>query len=501
MTTPVTTGKKRRFLWTIPLFLFLFIAIFLFCADLWYIRTYGRQNFDALIFTLTSNLQGTSPALIWSFVLEAALPAVAATAGLIVLALFLLRSGKRRAWLVSTVACVLSLSLVTYAAVDSQMAGYLFLSHTNSKIYSGYYIDPKDTTITFPTEKRNLVYIVLESMETTYLSEDLGGGMEHNLIPELYQLAKDNINFSQNDGVGGFRQTTGATWTIGALVSQSSGVPLVPVTSPNEKSEDGTFLPGLTTLWDILHEQGYYQAIMFGSDASFGDMDLYFSTHGMDDVYDVYTAREDGIIPPNYWDGWWGMEDYHTFAYAKQKLTEISQKDQPFAFTMMTIDTHQPGGHTCPHCESTYAERYDNVISCSSRQVLAFVQWLQQQDFYEDTAVVIVGDHQSMDAAYFDRNVEKSYTRHIYNCFLNSAVQPTAEKNREFTTVDLFPTILAAMGCQIEGDRLGLGVNLFSKWDTIAEQIDFTVFNNCLYSNKDYYNEHFRKTNASLPQN
>ncbi len=35
------------------------------------------------------------------------------------------------------------------------------------------------------------------------------------------------------------------------------------------------------------------------------------------------------------------------------------------------------------------------------------------------------------------------------------------EKNREFTTLDMFPTTLAALGCTIEGDKLGFGVNLF----------------------------------------
>ena len=36
--------------------------------------------------------------------------------------------------------------------------------------------------------------------------------------------------------------------------------------------------------------------------------------------------------------------------------------------------------------------------------------------------------------------------------------------------MDLFPTTLAAMGVEIEGDRLGLGTNLFSDRDTILDE-------------------------------
>lgn len=47
------------------------------------------------------------------------------------------------------------------------------------------------TEITFPEKKRNLIYIFLESMESTYASKDEGGEFEFNCIPELTQLAKE----------------------------------------------------------------------------------------------------------------------------------------------------------------------------------------------------------------------------------------------------------------------------------------------------------------------
>ena len=49
--------------------------------------------------------------------------------------------------------------------------------------------------------------------------------------------------------------------------------------------------------------------------------------------------------------------------------------------------------------------------------------------------------------------------------------------NREYTTLDLYPTTLAALGVQIEGNRLGLGTNLYSGEKTLAEKYGLDYLN------------------------
>ena len=99
----------------------------------------------------------------------------------------------------------------------------------------------------------------------------------------------------------------------------------------------------------------------------------------MDAIYDIYTARKDDIIPDDYF-VWWGMEDLHLFEYAKQELTELAEDEEPFAFTMLTVDTHHIGGYQCAECEASISgETYDQSISCSSEQVSEFVDWIEDQ--------------------------------------------------------------------------------------------------------------------------
>ncbi len=504
MSVSARSGRRTgAMLCTIAVSLLLLLSFLCFFSACWYVRVYGRTGFDSILFTLGAGLSGADTGLILSFTGGAAVPAVVCSAAVCLLLFAFRRPVKLRGHLLRPLrrgAALLlclgsSVGLLTLASFHSGLVDYVLASVRESELYESEYRDPQQVQITFPEQKRNLIYIYLESMETSYMDTASGGALAYNVIPELTQLAQDNVNFSHSDGVGGFLDASGTSWTVGAMVAQTAGVPLkVPegiADQANGYGKDGTFLPGLRTLSDILHAQGYYQAIMFGSDADFGGRKTYFQTHGVDRVYDLYTARYDGTVSPGYWNNWWGFEDKILFEYAKKELTEIAAQEQPFAFTMLTVDTHHIGGYTCELCGSEYAQSYENAIACSSRQVAQFISWLQQQDFYENTTVIITGDHYSMDNGYFTENVASDYTRHVYNCFLNAAAVPVQEKNRQFCAVDMFPTTLAAMGCRIEGDRLGLGTNLFSALPTLSEHMGHSAFNDELAKRSAYYAEHF----------
>jgi phosphoglycerol transferase len=68
---------------------------------------------------------------------------------------------------------------------------------------------------------------------------------------------------------------------------------------------------------------------------------------------------------------------------------------------------------------------------------------------------------------------------------VNPAVLPAQEKNRVFTTMDMYPTILGSMGVTIENERLGLGTNLFSGEETLSEK----------YGNEYLFEELLKKSN------
>ena len=113
-----------------------------------------------------------------------------------------------------------------------------------------------------------------------------------------------------------------------------------------------------------------------------------------------------------------------------------------------------------------------------------FIKWIKKQSFYKDTTIVIAGDHLTMQGNVFDLD---NYNRTIYNTFINSKVKTKNNKNRLFSSFDMYPTTLSSLGVKIDGDKLGLGVNLFSDQKTILEEYGLTYVNNEIKKKSFFY--------------
>lgn len=377
----------------------------------------------------------------------------------------------------------LALLLVSVLMFSSQLKVFSYVGNTvtESDFIEQNYADPDVVTLTFPEEKRNLIYIYLESIENTFADAGICDKVTDDYIPELTRLAEENTSF------GGAYSYSGTTWTAAALVTQTSGVP-IKVSLTEEKYGSDDYMPGITNLGDILEAQGYEQVLLFGSNAEFANRDAYFSQHGNYEILDTKSLKAAGRLPEDY-EQWWGFEDEKLFAYAKEELTRLGQGDQPFNFTMLTADSHFPDGYVCRLCGDTYQEQYANVLRCSSQQIHEFITWIQQQPFYENTTVVISGDHLTMDPNFL-ADLDENYVRTVYSCIINAPVTTQTEE-REFGTFDMFPTTLAALGVQIEGDRLGLGTNLFSGEQTLTEKYGYELLDGELQKNSEFYNTKF----------
>lgn len=390
-----------------------------------------------------------------------------------------------------------SFQITRYFAEHSQLAALeanaaSIDNEDDGSFYSKNYVDPDDVKITSSSKKKkNLIYIYVESLETSYINKTNGGAQDNtNYMPKLTKLAKENINFSSTSKVGGFHTINGATWTIAAIMAQSAGVPFALPVGTNNMDEQSSFCSGLTTLGDVLEDQGYTQEFLCGSDSTFAGRQKYFKQHGNYQIFDLYTARAKGYIPADYYDGWWGYEDEYLFEIAKDEATRLSSGDEPFNLTMLTVDLHHVGGKQCSKCGSKYSTNLENVVSCTDTQISEFIDWCQTQDWYENTTIVISGDHPRMDTQLVD-GLER-YDRTIYNCFINSSVKTKrGTKNRELTTVDMFPTTLVAMGYKIEGNRLGLGTNAFSNKETLAEKHGYDWLNDQADVSSTWYIKEF----------
>lgn len=472
----ITKDKKGlKIIGIVCSFIIVTLAVLICFSIKWMFDTWINLSMDELIYHLTAPLEGTNKEMIWQYVRACVVPTVLIMTGITVLVLFE-RKREKPCWRVIAVVVVISILAQTCSVYGAwkklDISGYMANQGEVSTFIDDNYVDPRNVELTFPEQKRNLIYIFLESMEDTYGDTENGGGFEENVIPELTSLARKNEDFSGKDTTlnGGYCMP-GATWTMGAMFGQTSGLPLNISIDGNAMDTQEKFFPEIITIGDILESAGYTQTLMMGSDATFGGRRNYFSQHGNYNIKDYNYAIEQGWIPEDY-KVWWGYEDQKLFTYAKKELQELASGDQPFNLTLLTVDTHFEDGYPCKICSDTYGDnQYANVMACSSRQVSEFVKWIQQQDFYSNTTIVVTGDHLTMDSDFCD-GVDDNYKRKVYTAYINADATSVSAK-REYTTYDNFPTTLAALGVQIEGDRLGLGTNLFSSIQTLVERYGY----------------------------
>ena len=462
----------------------------------WLYDTFGHLSMDEIIFQLKVPMQGTNTDIIFVFIKQCLWKVIVPTIVISVALIYPMvkdikiikeihTSERRRTTLTSLSIAVLILIVSVNKIIETtDIKQYIESQTHDSSFIANEYVRPEKTQVEFPEQKRNLIYIFLESMETTYYSTKDGGLSKDDLIPEISKLAKENTNFSDTDKLGGAYALTGATWTVGAMAAQTAGVPLKLSIDDNAMGEYSKFLSGAYSIGQILQNNGYHNYLLLGSDASFGGRKNLFEQHGNYEIWDFESAKEENKASEQIW---WGFTDDQLFEYAKEKISNLASQEEPFNFTMLTADTHFPNGFLCKDCPQKWDEQYKNVISCSSKRVGDLVKWIKQQDFYDNTTIVISGDHLTMQADFLEPEEGQKYDKKVVNLIINPAIQPENTK-RIYSTFDLYPTTLGALGANISGNRLGLGTNLFSDEKTLLEKYGVQYVNEELKKVSRYYN-------------
>ena len=448
----------------------LFITLACFSTR-WALLTFANLSFDEVIFQLTTPVGSAGSTVLLSFVFNSLFWAILISF-IILLGVIVvnkkLEIKRKYNLIILIIMFVVSILILFFCLYKIGFVDYFKNINSESSFIEDNYVNPKDVNIEFPVDKKNLIYIYVESLESNFYNE--------GYLEPLKDITDNNINFSDTDKVGGAISAPGTTWTTGAMVAHTSGLPLKVDFKTNTISKE------VITLGDILNREGYNQMLMIGSDKDFGLRGDYFKNNGNYNVYDYNTAIEKNKISKDYYK-WWGVEDKKLYKYAKEEITELAKSNRPFNFTMLTANTHFPGGYIDNNCPKRFNNHYKNSIYCSALELKEFIEWAEKQDFYNNTSIVVVGDHISMQMGLYPKNTK----RRIFNLFINSSLTEGNFKNRKFNTMDFFPTTLGSLGVNIEGDRLGLGTNLFSDKKTLMEEVGVEIFKSEIAKHSNYY--------------
>lgn len=344
--------------------------------------------------------------------------------------------------------------------------------------------------VVFPAQKRNVVLILMESAENTLNDSNL---FEEHLMPHLEEMQKKYISFNNH------YQVTGTGWSIAGITAYMFGIPLrLPQEMyHNNMSKHQNFLPGAVSLLDILEANDYRIIMTKGSLIKHAGTDKLFLNHApQTEIFDLdYYLSHDPQNAVNHPHRWrWGLPDQYIYERTKAYLVSLD-KSTPFFLMFVTVDTHTwEADYDYKHVsnlKNKYGDQRDAFMAADT-MVYDFLTWLQERDFYENTTVIIIGDHllMSSNLGPVELSPPDNYQRYISNIFINSVIDPekTNTNSRIFASFDMAPTILEAMGAKLPLRRFGLGTSLFSDELTLLEKYGVKTYETEISKRSKLYN-------------
>lgn len=441
-------------------FLLTSIPIALLAVHLWFVQVFGLFDVGAFLFHLQMGVGGfglTVPQV------HSALR-YAGYCLLLIASLHYLSFGNRRIVVLDRF-LVVPLLLASPIILSSISNAYHLLRNDGDKLIAYY----QEAAIIAPPGKmarKNLIIIYAESTERTFRALKNG----RDVFADMDAVSARGVSF---DGV---RQATNTGWSMAGVVATQCGVPLQPLGLFEHNNFEGVehFLPGAVCLGDILSAQGYRTGFITTGALQFAGANLYLRQHGYDDMWGRDSFDGEKLSYPNVW----GVDDDTMLNFAFDRITELSGDKQSYALSLQTIGGHSPEGFPTESCRSAIASTDEPqilyAIRCMGFEIRRFVDRLDHSGILENTVVVIVSDHLSMKTAVWDDLNRHDRMNYVTVIGVNGAA---GELRKSGTMVDVYPTLLEALGFSLNDHQAGLGISLLSEKPTLADDLGLEVFN------------------------
>ncbi len=314
----------------------------------------------------------------------------------------------------------------------------------------GAYVDPRTVRVSGSGTK-NLLIIYCESIEETFGRSSIMG--EDLLAPIRPSIEEPDLRIEQMPG---------ADFTIGGIVASQCGIPLksISILSGNLTGWAlDRYLPGAVCLGDYLKNDGYHNVYYNGSSGVFSGLNKFFLSHG----YQEFMGKEEWIerkhVDPATMNTW-ALYDSDMVDRSIARIDELMAEGKKFSFALSTMDTHEPGFLSPPCVEKGYSENWAGYVTCSLSQVERLLEHIRDRGWEDQFVILVMGDHQARMAKMDNVDLKHVKERYVLCSLQRDA---TLKPMRSIIThFDLFPSLLAALGFSVEGDRLGFGYNVFS---------------------------------------
>lgn len=317
---------------------------------------------------------------------------------------------------------------------------------------------------------KNLIIIQIESMQNFLVNLKVDG---QEITPNFNKLVGENSYFRHFYQQVGQGNTSDAEFVVNTSL-------YIPPRGAATQMYAGKELPSLPKL---LQSAGYDTATFHTNVVEFWNRGELYKALGFDRYYDAkFFGEEDTVF--------FGASDEVLYRKTAEELDRMSGNGKPLYAHVIAMTSHHP--YTMPEdkqllqlperFEDTLVGDYLQAQHYADKALGQFVDDLKQRGIWDDSLVVLYGDHLGLPIYSLDRN-EKELMAEIYGrdytytdminiplVFVNPG-QPSAPQVFEQLggQVDLLPTIANLLGLSLE-NQLHFGQDIFNHAYNILPQ-------------------------------
>ena len=349
----------------------------------------------------------------------------------------------------------------------------------------------KDDSLKGILENKNVIILQLESIQEFVINQEING---KPITPNLNQFLKDNIEFT-NMHMQSYSTTADSEHsTITSIYPMENGM-----------SFSRYYTNTYDDLFKIFNQKNYHTSYMHGNYP-------YFWNRG--NVYGRLNLNE--LVLKEQFEDWseninGDLSDELVYRQAVQKC---KQYDKPFLAYIVAVSSHTPFtleglqdrskvSIDVGKYKDTYFGNYLEAVNYADYAFGVFIQELKKEGLYDDTAILVFGDHNGLnmyneelieflmetDSNLTDVDIKLNYTR--VACGFKIPGIESIKIEKPINKLDIKPTL--AYLCNLN-DTFSLGTNFFANKDFVC------LNNERIITSQYYYDENWfeRETGEML---
>ncbi len=314
---------------------------------------------------------------------------------------------------------------------------------------SGYTIHRMITDSVPSTEKKNVVFILVESLSGSFLTTF--GNKEH-ITPFMDSLATKSVFFENLYATG--------TRTVRGMEAVTLCIPPTPGQSIVKRPENAN----LYTINSVFKVRDYDCNFFYGGDGYFDNMNAYFGGNGFN-IYDrgrgsvlsdaIKATRNNISDDEVTFENAWGICDEDIFNKMLKVADSQYKSGKPFFNFVMTTSNHRPYTYPSGKIDIPSGKNREGAVKYTDFALRELFAKAKTKPWYKNTVFVIIADHCASSAGKDEIDV-KNY--HIPAFIVNLPESQNQRIKKQCSQIDLWPTLFSLFHWNYGSDFFGKDV-------------------------------------------